>query len=284
MNFYGLQTIAVAAIDFGDRLRSIDENYANLLAENIAQAGRLRQPIEVRGKGKNADTFLLIAGGHRLRAAQIMNWATIDAFVYEADDDKARMAEIDENLVRHDLNPLDRAVFMFQRKEIYERLHPEAKHGAQGGRGSKRNENDTMSFSKNTAEKCGWTERTIQRAVLIAGKLAPDVRATLPGTELAKSQSELLTLAKLGHGEQRRALELLLGDQPKAKTMAAAIKLIKGVRDSGPTGDDGFKALVAKWGRATPREREAFLQHLWDHKTDDTLREFVAGLGQEEAA
>jgi len=264
MKALGLQPIALASIDCGDRLRSVDESYARLLAENIAQVGRLRQPIEVRrAKGKKAGSFVLIAGGHRLRAAQMMGWEAIDAFVFDADDDEARLAEIDENLVRHDLNPLDRAVFLAQRKEIYERLHPETKRGGdRRSEKSKGHDDRLIGFSRDTAQRSGLSDSTIRRAVFIAGKLAPDVRASLPGTDLSRRQSELLALAKLGHAEQRQALALLLGESPKAQSMAAAIKLIKGVRESDQSADAGYLALVAKWGRATARERQAFLAHL----------------------
>ncbi|OAN46880.1 hypothetical protein [Magnetospirillum moscoviense] len=186
--------------------------------------------------------------------------------------------------IRHDLNPLDRAVFLHQRKEIYERLHPETKHGAQGGVGGQRNENDTMSFSKDTAEKCGWTARTIDRAVAIAKGIQPDVRARLVGTALSRNQAELLKLVKLSNGQQHTALNLLLAVPPQGKNVEEARRIITGARAAAPAGDDGFAALLSKWTRATPRERSAFLDHLWNHKTDDTLREFVAGLNQEEAA
>ncbi len=60
-----------------------------------------------------------------------------------------------------------------KRKELYEALHPETKHGAK----NKSNnyganlEDDTMSFSKDAAVKTGKNERTIQREV--AERLKP---------------------------------------------------------------------------------------------------------------
>jgi ParB family chromosome partitioning protein len=284
MKALGRQTLKVADIVIGERLRQIDEAHAQLLAENLRETGLLRNRPEVRQqkKGKSL-THTLIAGGHRIRAVEIVGWEEVEVDVYEGTDDEVLLWQIDENLVRHELNPLDRAVFMFQRKEIYERLHPEAKRG--GDRKSNSHGDSSIGFARATADRINnLSEATIFRAIAIAKGLASDVRAALTGTELAKRQSELLALAKLGHGEQRQALALLIGDTPKAKNVAAAIKLIKGVRDSAPTGDDWFKALVAKWGRASPREREAFLEHLWINPKDATLREFVAALGQEEAA
>jgi ParB family transcriptional regulator, chromosome partitioning protein len=39
------------------------------------------------------------------------------------------LREIDENLVRTDLNLLERAEHLLRRKELYERLHPETRKG-----------------------------------------------------------------------------------------------------------------------------------------------------------
>lgn len=130
MKELGLQTIRVADIDVVDRLRHVDENHAQMLAQNIKETG-LRSPIEVR-VNKKGDRFTLIAGGHRLKATQINEMVEIKAFVFEATDDEARLYEIDENLIRHDLNPLDRAVFMAERKRLYEALHPETAAGVAG--------------------------------------------------------------------------------------------------------------------------------------------------------
>jgi len=268
MKALGLQTLALSAIDTDDRLRAVDEDHAQLLAQNIAQVGRMRQPIEVRQITRGTPRMILIAGGHRLRAAQILGWTEIDAFVFEATEDEARLAEIDENLVRHDLNPLDRAVFLAERKGLYEKLHPQTKNGAQGGRGAKKNESDTMSFSKDTANKCGWTDRTIQRAVFIASKLAADVRASLPGTALSKKQSELLALAKLPHSEQRAVLAVLFAAEPKTRSVEGARKLVQGGREAEVSATDTlFLKMTALWGRAgqTNDGRKAqrqFIAHL----------------------
>lgn len=274
MKALGLTPLPVAEIAVGARLREIDEGYARLLAENIAQAGGLRQPIEVRRRTvQGAVRHELIAGGHRLRAAELLGWTEIPAFVFEASDDQARLAEIDENLIRHDLNPLDRAVFLAERKALYERLYPETRHGALGGRGGKRNETDTMSFSKDTAERCGLTERTIRRAVAIAARLTADSRRRIAGTDLAKKQSELLALSKLAPADQAAVLDLLRpadGAAPPARTVAAAHRLLTGAPAAAPGGQT-LARLLHLWGRADRASRRQFLRHL--HETGQ-----VAGL------
>lgn len=261
MKDLGLQSIAVSSIDFGDRLRQVDENHAALLAQNIKETG-LRSPIEVR-VNKKGDRYTLIAGGHRLKAAQINEMAEISAFVFEATDDEARLYEIDENLIRHDLNPLDRAVFMAERKRLYEALHPETAAGVAGAEAKHGRANDIMSFAADTAERCGLTERTIQRAVKIAVGIKAGARARIAGTWLASKQSELLALARMTEAEQHKALDLLLGESPKARNVESARKIIAGVIETEKSASDqAFDRLMTAWGRADPKAQKRFLDEI----------------------
>jgi len=86
------------------------------------------------------------------------------------------MAEIDENLLRNNGTELEQSISIDRRQEIYEELHPDTKNGAQGGgkkgKGTKRKtENDTMSFSQDTAAKTGKSRSTVERKELIGEKL-----------------------------------------------------------------------------------------------------------------
>jgi len=263
----GLQTIALADIDFGDRLRAVDEAHARLLAENIRETGRIRQPIEIRKvrARQGGKPFVLIAGGHRLYAAGLLSWTQIDAFVFEASDDEARLAEIDENLVRHDLNPLDRGVFLAQREEVYLRLHPETGQGGDCGNqhtGGKARQDDIVSFCQDTAQRCGWTARTIQRALQV-GSLPPEVRARLAGTYLARNQAELLALVKVEPALQLAVINMLLAENSPAKSVAAAARILSGTRAPEiPASEAAFQKLLAVWRRADSGARRAFLAHL----------------------
>ncbi len=252
-----IEDIALTQIVTGNRLRPVDPAWAQALADNITETGGLRQPIEVRALADGR--FALIAGMHRLAAARLLGWPTIPAQVLDLTADHARLREIDENLVRHELNPLDRAVFLAERKALYEKLNPHTRHGAQGGRGGKRNESEIVSFSKDTADRVGLTTRTIQLAVSIATRLAPDVRAAIAGTWIAKTQKDLLDLSKLGPGQQRAAIGLLLADDaPVTSVRQAADRLTGRVK----TPPDGFERLLAAWRQAGRPERRQFLAHL----------------------
>ncbi|WP_051340936.1 ParB/RepB/Spo0J family partition protein [Azospirillum halopraeferens] len=253
----GLQDVPISAIDTGFRLRAVDEGYVALLAENIRDSGRLRQPVEVRVLKGGA--YRLIAGAHRLAACTKLGWEAIPAFAFEATEDEARLAEIDENLVRHELNPLDRATFLVERKAVYERLNPDTKAGVAGGKARQGSANEIVSFARDTAERVGLTDRTIQLAVKIATGLAPDVKAAVAGTPIAKVQAELLALAKLGPAEQRAVLGMLLGDAPKATSVRQAMALLT---NRPAKVADGFVKLLTAWRHASREERSQFLRHL----------------------
>ena len=75
------------------------------LAESIKQHGVIT-PITVRRTG---DTYQIIAGERRWRAARMAGLSEIPAIVLEADDKKTYELALIENLQREDLNPIEEA-------------------------------------------------------------------------------------------------------------------------------------------------------------------------------
>jgi hypothetical protein len=84
--------------------------------------------------------------------------------------DGMELDEIDENLIRADLSPAERALASGRRKELYEQQHKEAKHGAIG-RGRKKTSQDEKSFVADTAAKTGKGRSTVARDVTRANKV-----------------------------------------------------------------------------------------------------------------
>jgi ParB family chromosome partitioning protein len=258
MKALGRQEIDISKIDVSNRLRPINPAQVAILAQNI-QETRLRTPIEVVLKG---DRYKLIAGAHRVAAHQLLKRAKIVAELYEASNDEARLAEIDENLIRHELNPLDRAVFLAERKALWEKLHPEAKRG--GDRRSKAAQDQTetisvWSFAKETADKIGLTDRAIRLAVSIATGLTRETRDAITGTYITNKQSDLLALSKLTDAQQKRAVAGLLGENPKWETVAKAVAAIRG-REAKPVSN--YDRLVTVWNKATAAERRQFRAYI----------------------
>lgn len=94
--------------------RSVDRDVVRDLKSSMVRMGLLN-PITVRVKkvwtqSGWADGYELIAGRHRLQAAQELGWVEIDAVAVEMDDVAAELAMISENLHRSDLTALQRDV------------------------------------------------------------------------------------------------------------------------------------------------------------------------------
>lgn len=86
-----------------------------------------------------------------------------------------------------------------QRKRIYEKLHPETKRGALGGKGinadilTDKLSVRTDNYAADAATATGETERTVRRKNLI-GEQLESVADQLSGTAIEDNQSELLAL------------------------------------------------------------------------------------------
>jgi len=197
-------------------MRGLRRGVVNALAESMKAQGIL-QPIILRPS--EATGFILIAGHHRLEAARALGWHSILARVIEGlEADSALLAEIDENLVRADLSPAERALHIGRRKQIYERAHPETVHGAVGRGGKSRKLCDTKErFTKDTAKKTGQSERKVQ---LDAARAKLDVLADIVGTSLDKG-AEIDALAKLLPAHQRNLVDRAkAGEKVSAKVEA----------------------------------------------------------------
>ena len=105
----------VDVIDVVKRLRPIDNETVARLAESIRAIG-LRTPITVRyfadrssNDGLSEDSYVLVAGAHRLAAVKLLGWEKIDCIVVGDDAIDAELWEIAENLHRAELTALERA-------------------------------------------------------------------------------------------------------------------------------------------------------------------------------
>lgn len=257
MNLIDTRPVPLAEIFDRNRLRPIDSAWADALAQQILETGGLRTPIEVRALKPNG--FALIAGGHRLAAAKLLGWDSIPAQIYEATADEARLREVDENLIRHELNPLDRGAFLLERKALYLKMHPETAQHAAGGHAKARggvSASEIVSFAGDTAEKLGLSSRTIELAISIAANLSPESKARVAGTSLTRNQADLLALAKLGPKEQAAALDAYFG-RDDFKNLRAAIATLG---DRPARAPDHAAKLVTAWMHADKAAKIAFLR------------------------
>jgi len=98
---------------------SLNSKIVNELVESIKQIGLLN-PILINSKNE------LVAGLHRLEAYKVLGYDDIEANVVTLQQE---LAEIDENLIRNVLTAFVFDLQLARRKEIYESLYPETKHG-----------------------------------------------------------------------------------------------------------------------------------------------------------
>ena len=123
----------------------------------------------------------------------------------------AELAEIDENLVRHNLNHIDEADQLLRRKEIYEELHPETRRGMRNGQTSKTAAVavlESKSFVADTSSKTGMAERTIRDKIQVAKNLPPEVKAVVK--ESGISEKNALKLARIkDEDKQKEAAQML---------------------------------------------------------------------------
>ncbi len=242
-----------------DRLRPVDEAWIDALASSMDDVG-LEHAITVRPVD---DGYVLIAGAHRYEAAQKLGWADIAVSVRDIDEEEARLVEIDENLMRRELNALDRGIFLLERKTVHERLNAHTKHG--GGSKSQTLRHtlglSAQRFTKEAAEKTGFSERAIQMAVQVASKLDPEAVSYLRGTSFADNQNALLKLSNETPAKQR-TLALQVRDG-KAKTLDAA-RVAAGFQE--PSTDDPqarhYATLLETWNKADSATRTTFLKDI----------------------
>lgn len=213
-------------IQFGERLRPIKRSGVESIRASHAELGIQKTAIDVRKK--NDGSLWLIAGGHRLTLALEDRWNTIDVKVWRCTDDWAALMEIDDNLAGADLDPLDTAIFLAERKRIYERMHPETMHGAKGRAAISGNQTDTMSvwsFAATTAEKFGLSERHMRRLIAAGSALDQDDIARLRAAKKPVTLSDLQAISK-AQPDQRIAICLAL-NEGTAKNAAAAMRNLR---------------------------------------------------------
>ncbi len=260
-----LQLVVLADVKSSERLRPVSDAGVQSILASVAEIGRIKDPIHVR---KSKKGLTLLAGGHRLAAYAAMGVTEAEAWVWNGiTDDQARLIEIDDNLAGAEMGPLDTAVFLAERKRVYERLHPETKRGVAGAlaRHSATDIESVASFVTTTAEKFGMSARHVYRMVAAGEKLGVD-SARLRGAPRPITLKDLIEISKVGEVTERYAIiDALI--EGKAKSAGDARRVWK-AKESGLEGvvkdpvEEAFIALSKAWARAPMAAKKRFLlQH-----------------------
>lgn len=229
-----VQNIKIADIDRSKRLRAIDQNWAQALADQASEAGSPQwPPIEVVQAGKG---FRLISGGHRTEAAVLLGLDEIEAKVFEpaefASEAEIRLREIRENMLRYELTKLDRAIHLAAWQEIYETINPVNRRG--GDRRSKAADQFPKSrelifaerFSLAASKVLGISETQISDALKIAKGISEPVRLRISSHWLANNAAQLIKLAGETAQRQEKIVGLIMADPPTATNVDEAIAII----------------------------------------------------------
>lgn len=137
--------VEISQIKVGPRFGPPNSRQIQLLADSISEVGLLN-PITIDSEHN------LIAGLHRLKAVKQLGWDSIECVVRDVPLIQAAMSEIDDDLLHKRLTGIDLGDFLLRRKELYEMLYPETRHG--GDRKSRTwNENYEAKNSKTHRKK-----------------------------------------------------------------------------------------------------------------------------------
>jgi len=282
--------VPVAEIEAKNRLRPVSEAGVEALKASIIETGVMKDAIHVRRK--KGGVLVLIAGAHRLEAARQLGWAEIEAKVWtDVTDDWSRLMEIDDNLAGAEMGPLDTAVFLAERKAVYERLHPETRHGGDRKSVEFQNQADIMSvrsFAAATAEKFGISDRHVRRMIEIGSTLSRDEVRWLRAAPAPVRLNDLQALAKIGDAKDRSQVCIRLSNGAKSAADAWRSHRLE-AGDEAPVKDpveEAFIALSKAWARAPMAAKKRFLinhrHEIWEAENKgDSLIKYLDKEGDE---
>ncbi len=195
--------IDIDKVSVGSNRRPLKDQKVADLMRSIKTSGLLN-PITLD------QNYLLIAGLHRLTACRLLGFTQIECKVVTCDADQARLAEIDENLIRNELEALERSELWLERDQILDRMGLRAKAGDNQFTRKKGSETNSppLKTTIELAQEIGYTERTFQQGKQIARDIAPEVKAAIRGTSVAKSPQTLLKVARAGTEERKQAEQI----------------------------------------------------------------------------
>jgi ParB/RepB/Spo0J family partition protein len=271
--------VRLADIIIKDRLRGVVEALVPIMTDSVSERDVIQPPV-VRPDPADADKYILVSGLQRINAAKVLGKHTMLCRVVALDELDAALWEVDENLARASLGPADEALFMARRREVYELLHGKGRGQAKGAAAANakmgRRHAAAMlaraSFSEDTANRTGKSQRTIQRAIQRAAQNGPTTLTRIARTAL-DTGAELDALPLLPRATQERLIK-----QAAAGAEVSAVQARREMRESSAAeGLDatealspqdsteaesdfpGLSALKQAWLGASNSARETFL-------------------------
>jgi len=250
-------TIPADLIEEGRRLREISPAEVASLVSSITDVGLLNPitvyPRKVIRAGVSVEGFGLVAGAHRLAAIRDLGLVEIDATIVTLTELERQIAECDENLCGSVLSKAERAMFTARRKEAYEALHPETKHGGDRASGQVVQPN----FAEDQAEKTGVDARTVRRDAERGAKISERALSMLKGTKL-DTGTYLDKLKEVDADDQIKVVR----DDLEAARKPKPVKLADVPLNDFEAKEKQVAALMSAWNKASPEARDEFLTRI----------------------
>jgi ParB family chromosome partitioning protein len=263
------------------RSRALQPDKVEAIAESFAKRGQLQNIIVTHGRR-------LVAGEHRLEAARSLKWDTIGCTVVPegTSPDEVELIELDENFARAELSEIEKTAITLRRKELYDKVHPEA--AKVGGDRSQARGEPVPTFAKDAAKKTGEGESTIKRRAARGRKLdrkfGKQAFKDIKDTSLDNA-GELDALAEL---DKETALPLIArakaGESVSAKKVIADRKKAadeEAARKAREAAANGIKPTM----QAPPEKNEDHAaqetRELWVHRLNTFAVETVGIFGDD---
>lgn len=172
------------------------------------------------------------------------------------------------NVNREKLTKLERAEYLSELRDVWQKLNPTAQHGGDRRSANVRavreqeaadaNKSPVLGLLKQVAEEVGLSRSQFFVAIEIAKGISPETKDRIRDTWIGDHQSSLQALAKVAGSVQAKACDALLADPPLAGTMADALLLAEG-RALPKNDDKQYHRVTATWGRLSLKSRRAFI-------------------------
>jgi ParB-like chromosome segregation protein Spo0J len=217
-----VRVLDIDLITVGLRHRAICEDSVAALADSMEAIG-LRTPISISCSEDGAE-LRLVAGAHRLAAAQRLGWSTIECIVdFDTDEVDAELWEIDENLQRAELSALERDQHIARRIVLVALKVRQLDEPLPGGK------QPTEKGQAKAARELGISEPDVRRAVKVAS-LSDEAKQVAREVGLDDNRSALLAAAKHEAASDQVA-ELRRKAEDKAFHVQARENLPQSVKD-----------------------------------------------------
>jgi ParB-like chromosome segregation protein Spo0J len=246
----------IDGVEIRGRHRPLSPERVDALVESIKAIG-LQQPISVWAT--DADTCVLVAGHHRLEACKKLGWQQIDCFFVDLNELDRELWEIDENLMRAELTPVQQAEHLKRRKEIWEAKHQSMQDAPIESKREDGKGHRAEGFASDTAEKTGVDKTTINRAISRAEKIPESIREKIEGTKL-DSGAYMDSIKDLPEEEMAEKVEQDLkaitkpASKPKAKPDPEKVKQEKLRKER--------ERLMQAWNAASDEIKDWFISEI----------------------